>query len=70
MFIFLLISYLITVPLKKKMTKSPWLILRKFSQKLHVLSLFLQDNGTAFKNEQVMSVFDSLGIKNIYSNPY
>ena len=29
-----------------------------------------QDNGTKFKNEQCMSVFDSLGIKCIYSNPY
>ena len=30
----------------------------------------LQDNGTEFRNEQLMSVFDSLGIKHIYSNPY
>ena len=30
----------------------------------------LQDNGTEFKNEQMMSVFDTLGIKCIYSNPY
>ena len=30
----------------------------------------LQDNGMEFKNEQLMSVFDSLGIKSIYSNPY
>ena len=30
----------------------------------------LQDNGTKFKNEQLMSVFDILGIKCIYSNPY
>ena len=29
-----------------------------------------QDNGTEFKNEQLMSVFNSLGIKYIYSNPY
>ena len=29
----------------------------------------LQDNGTEFKNEQLMSVFDSLGVKLIYSNP-
>ena len=30
----------------------------------------LQDNGTDLRNEQLMSVFDSLGIKHIYSNPY
>ena len=30
----------------------------------------LKDNGTEFKNEQLMFVFDSLGIKCIYSNPY
>ena len=30
----------------------------------------LQDNGTEFKNDQLMSLFDTLGIKHIYSNPY
>ena len=30
----------------------------------------LQDNVTEFKNEQLMSVFDNLGIKRICSNPY
>ena len=30
----------------------------------------LQDNGTEFKNDQLISVFDTLGIKCIYSNPY
>ena len=30
----------------------------------------LQDNGTEFKNEQLISVFNFLGIKHIYSNPY
>ena len=29
----------------------------------------LQDNGTEFINEQLMSIFDTLGIKQIYSNP-
>ena len=28
----------------------------------------LQDNSTEFRNEQLMSMFDSLGIKHIYSN--
>ena len=30
----------------------------------------LQDNGTKFKNEQLMSVFNTLGLKGIYGNPY
>ena len=30
----------------------------------------LQDNGTKFKNELLMSVFNSLSIKCIYSNHY
>ena len=30
----------------------------------------LQDNGMEFKTDQLMSVFDTLGIKCIYSNPY
>ena len=29
----------------------------------------LQDNGTKFKNEQLMFVFNSLGMKCIYGNP-
>ena len=29
----------------------------------------LQDNGIEFKNEQLMTGFDTLGIKRIYSNP-
>ena len=41
MFICLLTSYLVTVPLKTKwQMKSPWPILRKSSPKLHVLNLF------------------------------
>ena len=32
--------------------------------------LILQDNGTEFKNEQLMSVINTFGIKHIYSNPY
>ena len=31
---------------------------------------FLQDNDTEFKNKQLKSVLDSLGMKRIYSNPY
>ena len=30
----------------------------------------LQDKGTEIKNEQLMSIYDTLGIKWMYSNPY
>ena len=30
----------------------------------------LQDNGTEFKNDHLISTFESLGIKQIYSNPF
>ena len=30
----------------------------------------LQDNGTEFRNEQLMSVFNSWGVQHTYSNPY
>ena len=30
----------------------------------------LQENGMEFKNKQLMSVFDTLDIRRIYSNPY
>ena len=30
----------------------------------------LQDNDTKFKNKQLISVFNTLSIKHIYSNPY
>ena len=30
----------------------------------------LQHNATKFRNEQLMYIFDSLGIKHIYSNLY
>ena len=50
--------------------KSPWPPLRTFSQKTSCPKFILKDNGTEFKKKQLMSVFDSLGIKHIYSNPY
>ena len=50
--------------------KSPWHTLRKFPQNLPCPKFILQDSGTEFKNEQLMSAFDLLGIKHIYSNPY
>ena len=66
----LLISYLITLPLNTKwQMKSPWSILRK-SSPTSCPKFVLQDIGTEFKNELLMSVFTSLSIKHIYSNPY
>ena len=50
--------------------KSPWPTSRRFYQKHHAKNLFLQDNGTEFKKEQLMSIFDSLGIKHTHTNLY
>ena len=50
--------------------RSQWHILRRFFLRTPVLNFILQDNGTEFKNEQLLSVFNTLGIKHIYSNPY
>ena len=71
-FICLLTSYLITVPLKTKTSdKVSMAYIKEILLKLSLCSKFiLQDNGTEFKNEQLMSIFDTLGIKRIYSNPY
>ena len=32
-------------------------------------TFILQDNGTEFKNSQIIATFTSLGVKPIYSNP-
>ena len=70
-FICLLISYLITVPLKCKMTDEVSLTyIKEILSKTLCSKFILQDNGMEFKNEQLISVFNSLGIKCIYSNPY
>ena len=70
-FICLLISCLITMPLKTKMADEVSMaytmeILPKTSCPKYIL----QDNDAEFKNEQLMYVFNCLGIKHIYSNPY
>ena len=44
--------------------------MKEILPKLSCPKFILQDNGIEFKNEQLMSMFDSLGIKCIYSNPY
>ena len=71
MLICLLTSYLITVPLKTKMAgEVSKAYIKEILPKTLCPEFILQDNGTGFKNEQLMSVFYSLGIKHIYSNPY
>ena len=70
-FMFLLTSYLIAVPLKSKTTEE---VTRAYIK--HILPItscstsILQDNGTEFKNSQLVATFKSLGITPIYSNPY
>ena len=71
-FICLLTSYLITVPLRTK-TADEVLIgygyMKEILPKTSCPKFILQDNGTEFRNEQLMSMFNSLGIKCIYCNP-
>ena len=70
-FICLLTSYLITVPLTSKTAGEVSMAYIKEILPMTSCSKFiLHDNGTKFKNEQLMSVFNTLGIKCIYSNPY
>ena len=70
-FISLLTSYLITVPLKTKTAdKVSIAYIKEFVLKTLYSKLTLQDNGTEFKNKQLMSVFNLLGIQCIYSNLY
>ena len=70
-FIFLLTSYLITLPLKTKTADEVSMAyIKEILPKTSCPKFILQDNGTELKNEQLMTVFDSLGIKWIYSNPY
>ena len=70
-FIFLLTSYLITISLKMKtIDKVSMVYIKEILPKTSCNKFILQDNGTEFENEQFMTVFDNLGIKKIYSNPY
>ena len=71
MIICLLTSYLIMVPLKSKMADEVSMAyIKEILPKTICSKFILQDNGTEFKNEQLMSVLGTLGIKCIYSNPY
>ena len=68
---FLLASYLITVLLKTKTANEVWMAyVQEILLTTSCSKFILQDNGMEFKNEKIMSVFDTLGIKRIYSNPH
>ena len=68
-FICLLTSYLITVPLNAKTADEVSMAhLKEILPKTSCPKFILQDNGTEFRNEQLMPMFNSLGIKHIYSN--
>ena len=67
----LLISYLITVPMKSKSADKVMMaylkrVLLTSSCRIYVL----KDNWTEFRNRQLMNTFKCLGIKTIYSSPY
>ena len=70
-FICLLSSYLITVTLRTKTADDiSMAYMKETLPKTSCPKFIQQDNGTEFKYEQLMSMFNSLGIKHIYSNPY
>ena len=70
-FICLLTSYLITVPLKSKTADEVSMAyIKEILLETSFSKFILQDNGTKFKNKELLSMFDTLGIKHIYSNPY
>ena len=71
MLICLLTLYLITVLLKRKMADEVSMVyIKVILPKTSCSKFILQDNGTEFKNDQLMSVFHTIGMNCIYSNPY
>ena len=44
--------------------------IKEILQKTSCSKFISKDNGTEFKNDLLMSVFNTLGIKGIYNNPY
>ena len=71
MFICLLTLYLIMASLKSKTADGVSMVYNKEILPTTSCCRFIfQDNGMEFKNDQLMSVFNTLGIKCIYSNPY
>ena len=70
-FVCLLTSYVIAVPLKTKTAEEVTMAyLKEILPKTSCTLYILQDNGTEFKNDHLISTFESLGIKRIYSNPF
>ena len=70
-FICLLTSYLITVPLKTETADEvPMAYIKEILPKTSFPNFILQDNGTKFKNEQLMSVFNTFSCNCIYSYLY
>ena len=58
-----------SVPEEKMPDEVSMAYIKEILQKTSCPKFILQDNGTEFKNEQLMSVFNSLHINHIYSNP-
>ena len=70
-FMYLLTSYLIAVPLKSKAAEEVTMAYIKHILRTTSCSMFiLQDNSTEFINSQLIATFKMLGIQPIYSNPY
>ena len=67
----LLTSYLITVPMRSKSADEVTMTYLKRVLPISSCSMYiLQDNGTEFRNKQLVDTFKSLGVKPIYSSPY
>ena len=66
-----LMSYLITVLRKSKLADKVTMAYLKKVLPISSCSMYiLQDNGTEFRNKQLVDTFKSLGVKPIYSSPY
>ena len=64
-------SYLITVPMKGKSADEVTMTYLKRVLLTGSCSVYiLKDNGTEFRNRQLVDTFKCLGIKPIYSSPY
>ena len=67
----LLMSYLITVLMKSKSVDEVTMAYLKRVLPISSCSMYiLQDNGTEFRNKQLVDTFKSLRVKPIYSSPY
>ena len=60
-----------TVPLKTETADEVSMAyIKEILPKASCSKFILQENQTEFKNKQLMTIFDTLDIKRIYSNPY